>query len=284
MYLLSSTTGLKWEALGKHFFLVSDNLIILMLPVIYAWKKGKEGMIAQSTHDPDIEQQKLRKFSGRTAAAVCCAHSYVCWLRATEDLLCWYVSAHVCLVVRVWWPHLPSSKISVTCGAEPELPRRGKMGARWGSCTCSAQLQPWASLLLLLGQTVASLGGVPGAFPASFAHGLCSVKHSEGVAYHGGGKRRRKVCMAPAGNRGMGCLWLWGVGRVVLDVPRRGPETAVRWSDLKRLRSGKGRLERQQLAIQLHSGWRIKCIAFEWVNQISELGYVWKDISDQLPA
>lgn len=258
MYLLFSATGLKWEALGRHFFLVSDNLITLMLPAIYAWKKGKEGMIARNTHDLDLEQQKLRKFSGRTAAAVCCeeeeeaeAHSYICWLSASEDLLCCYVSAYVCLMVRVWWPHLPGSKISVTCGAEPELPRRGKLGVRWGSCTSSAQLQPWASLPLLLGQTTVTLEGVPGAFPVAFAHRLCSVKHSEGVVCHGVGKRRRTVCVAPAGNRGMGRLWLWGMGRVVLDVPRRGPEPAVRWSDLKRLWSGKGRLERQQLDIQL---------------------------------
>lgn len=49
MDLLFSITGLKWEALGKtFFFLLSDNLIVLMLPAIYTRRKGKEGMIAGS--------------------------------------------------------------------------------------------------------------------------------------------------------------------------------------------------------------------------------------------
>ena len=48
-----------------------------------------------------------------------------------------------------------------------------------------------------------SLGGLPGAFPAPFAHGLCSVKHSERVACHGIEKMRRtKACTALAGSRG----------------------------------------------------------------------------------
>lgn len=69
MDLLFSITGLKWEALGKtFFFLLSDNLIVLMLPAIYTRRKGK-GNESGEHRDPDLEQQTLRKVSGRSVVA-----------------------------------------------------------------------------------------------------------------------------------------------------------------------------------------------------------------------
>lgn len=92
-----------------------------------------------------------------------------------------------------------------------------------------------------------SLGGVPGAFPAPFAHGLCSMKHSERVAHHGGGKRRRrKVCTAPAGSRGehgvpvasevsgngMGGAGMFP-GEVWSNCEMEGPQEVTGWEDRK---------------------------------------------------
>lgn len=87
-----------------------------------------------------------------------------------------------------------------------------------------------------------SLGGVAGAFPTPFTHGLCSVKHNERVARHGGGKRRRKVCAAPAGSRGehgVPVEWeAWGngmggagmsPGKVWSNCEMEGPQEVMGW-------------------------------------------------------
>lgn len=85
------------------------------------------------------------------------------------------------------------------------------------------------------------------------------MKHSERVALHGGRKRRRKVCTAPAGSRGecrvSVALEVSGNGEGGAGVcPGEVQSNCVRWRDLKRLWGGKGGLERQQLAIQLRLG------------------------------
>lgn len=68
-----------------------------------------------------------------------------------------------------------------------------------------------ASLLLWPGQAMVFLRAEPEAFPVPLAGGLCSMKHSEGVALHGAEKWMKKFAQLlwEHGRTGSAC----GIGR-----------------------------------------------------------------------
>lgn len=210
MYLLFSITGLKWEALGETFFLYFFFLwqsYHFNAACYLCMKDGKRENDSMKHCGPGLEQQKLKKFSSRSRVAGCCMQARR-RRRKTQScsqglLCCWHVS--VCTFgAQVWWPHFSP----VWCTSDV-----GQSQKNWGERPGAFTAMASASLLLWPGQAMASLRAEPEAFPAPWTRGLCSMKHGEGVALHGGEKWMKMFAQL---------LWEYGRTRSAYSIGRFG--------------------------------------------------------------